>query len=106
MTYVFDPGEPPSVEIKGEQKRFAVRSIYCVGRNYAAHVKVMGFDAEREAPYFFTKTADAVVANGAPVPYPKRTDNLHRDVELVVEIGRVGRDVSPSGARELIYGYA
>ena len=106
MAYVFSLGEPPSVEIKGRAERFPVRRIYCVGRNYAAHIKEMGKEAEREPPFFVTKPPDAVVPNGGRVPYPPRTENLHHEIELVVAIGATGRDVSMSEARALIYGYA
>ena len=52
--------------------RFPVRRIFCVGRNYAAHAREMGRDPDREPPFFFLKPADAVVDNGAAVPYPPR----------------------------------
>ena len=40
---------------------FPVHRIYCVGRNYAAHAREMGFDPDREPPFFFCKPADAVL---------------------------------------------
>jgi 2-keto-4-pentenoate hydratase/2-oxohepta-3-ene-1,7-dioic acid hydratase in catechol pathway len=49
------------VPIAGGAGRFPVRHIYCVGRNYAEHAKEMGGDASKEPPFFFTKSADAVV---------------------------------------------
>ena len=52
---------------------FPVRRVFCVGRNYAAHVREMGGDPDREAPFFFTKPADALVAGGADMPYPPLT---------------------------------
>ncbi|HEX8232272.1 MAG TPA: fumarylacetoacetate hydrolase family protein [Caulobacteraceae bacterium] len=106
MAYVFDPPEQPSVAIKGRGERFPVRRIFCVGRNYAEHAREMGGDAGREPPFFFTKPADAVVENGATIPYPSRTDNLHHEVELVLALGRGGRSVGREDALQLIYGYA
>ena len=87
MTYIFSPQPVPSVAIHGETARFPVRRIFCVGRNYEAHAREMGKDPTREAPFFFTKPADAVVDDGAVVPYPPLTSNFHHEAELVVAIG-------------------
>ena len=96
----------PSVAIAGRATRFPVHRIYCVGRNYEAHVREMGANPEREPPCFFMKPADAIVANGASVPYASRTANLHHEVELVVAIGRGGRDVARAAALAHVFGYA
>ena len=105
MSYVFAAPMQPSVEVKGTGNRFPVRRIFCVGRNYAAHAREMGND-DREPPFFFTKPADAVVANNASIPYPPRTANFHHEVELVVAIGSSGVNVAKGDASALIYGYA
>jgi len=78
-------------------ERFPVRRIYCVGRNYLDHIREMGGD-EREMPFFFQKPSDAVVGHGASVPYPSMTDDFQHEVELVLAIGRGGRDIEPAGA--------
>jgi fumarylpyruvate hydrolase len=85
---------------------FPVRRIFCVGRNYAEHVREMGGNPEREAPFFFTKPADAVVTGGADMPYPTRTENLHHEMELVVAIGTGGTDIPVAGALAHVFGYA
>ncbi len=85
---------------------FPVRRIYCIGRNYAEHVAEMGYDVERSRPFFFSKPADAIVATGSEVPYPPRTENLHHEIELVVAIGKAGRDVSVEDALDHVFGYA
>ncbi|MEE4184402.1 MAG: fumarylacetoacetate hydrolase family protein [Gammaproteobacteria bacterium] len=103
---MFAPDHYPSVAIIGSGQRFGVHRIYCVGRNYAAHAREMGNNPDRDPPFFFTKPDDAVVANGAAVPYPPRTANLHHEVELVVAIGAMGRNVSPADAHTLVFGYA
>ena len=96
----------PTVAISGTAARFPVHRIYCVGRNYAAHAREMGVDPEREPPFFFSKPADAIVPNGAPVPYPPRTGNLHHEIELVVAIGAGGRDIPLADALAHVFGYA
>jgi len=92
--------------VAGTDERFPVHRIYCVGRNYAKHAREMGMDPDREPPFFFAKPADALVANGTPVPYPSRTANLHHELELVVAIGTGGRDISLANALAHVYGYA
>ena len=109
MTYVVAAPETVSLPIAGSSDRFPVRRVYCVGRNYEAHAKEMGFTG-REPPFFFMKPADAVV----PVPagsvgeidYPTLTRDLHHEIELVVAIGKGGRDIAVAEAAKHIYGYA
>ncbi len=105
MSYVVTPHTPPSVEVRGTRDRFPVRRIFCVGRNYAAHAREMGND-DREPPFFFTKPADAVVANGVAVAYPPRTSNFHHEVELVVALGSGGANIPVAKANSHVYGYA
>lgn len=110
MKTVIPAWETPTVPVAGTDARFPVRHIYCVGRNYAEHAKEMGGDATKEPPFFFTKSADAVVpvARGTVgrMTYPLGTKNLHHEIELVVAIGRAGAKVDAARALELVYGYA
>ncbi len=106
MSAIFDLGERPQVAIKDSEQTYAVRRIYCVGRNYEAHAREMGKDPDREPPFFFAKPADAVVPNHAEVPYPSRTENFHYEIELVVAIGKGGKDIPLEQAEDHIYGYA
>jgi len=85
--YAFPPHAPVCLAIAGTDKRFPVRRIYCIGRNYADHVKEMGGDASRSEPIFFTKAAETIVDSGQNIPFPPNTSNLHYEVELVVAIG-------------------
>jgi fumarylpyruvate hydrolase len=109
MDYVVTPAPVVSVPVVGHAARFPVHRIYCVGRNYAEHAKEMGFSG-REPPFFFMKPADAVVAVDAgqtgAVAYPSLTDNLHHEVELVVAIGKGGKNIPAALAHQHIYGYA
>jgi fumarylpyruvate hydrolase len=101
----FKTPETPLVPIAGGGL-FPVHRIYCVGRNYAAHAREMGFDPDREEPFFFLKPADAIVANGATIPYPRMTSNYHFEVELVVAIGKAGQDIAIEAAASHVFGYA
>ena len=109
MSYVFPPAPTPSVPVVGTEAQFPVHRIYCVGRNYEEHAKEMGFTG-REPPFFFMKPADAIVVAppGAttPLPYPSLTTNLHHEIELVVAIGKGGKNIAAADALSHIYGYA
>jgi fumarylpyruvate hydrolase len=85
---------------------FPVRRIFCVGRNYAEHMREMGDDPSRDAPFFFTKPADAVVTGGADMPYPTQTNELHYEVELVAAIGIGGDAIPVESALDHVWGYA
>ena len=109
MSFVFAPPPTVSIPVVGQQDRFPVHRIYCVGRNYEEHAKEMGFTG-REPPFFFMKPADAVVVadagQTARVPYPTLTANLHHEIELVVAIGKGGSNIQAADAHQHIYGYA
>jgi fumarylpyruvate hydrolase len=102
--FVLPPPDTPSVAIAGSERRFAVRRIFCVGRNYAAHARELGND-ERDPPFFFTKPADAVVDSGATIPYPSLTENLHHEIELVAAIGKAGSNIARDDALNHVWGY-
>jgi fumarylpyruvate hydrolase len=97
---------PPTLAIAGRAERFPVRRIYCVGQNYADHAREMGSDPERQAPFFFSKPADAVVPSGSVLPFPPATENLHHEVELVLALGGGGAGVSVAAAGALVFGCA
>ena len=102
--FLFAPPNPVTIPI-ARGGLFAVRRIYCVGRNYAEHIREMGND-ERDPPFFFAKPADAVVVAGAAMPYPPQTNDLHHEIELVVAIGKDGENISKDTALDHVYGYA
>lgn len=109
MTYTHPLPAPITVPVRGSDVLFPVHRIYCVGRNYVEHAKEMGFTG-REPPFFFLKPADALVVvpegKTGSLPYPSQTQNLHHEIELVVAIGRGGRNISASQAHQHIFGYA
>jgi fumarylpyruvate hydrolase len=85
---------------------FPVRRVFCVGRNYAAHAREMGRDPDREPPFFFTAWAETVVPDGATIAYPQKTQDFHYEAELVVAIGKSGRNIAVEDALDHVWGYA
>ncbi|HEY3538632.1 MAG TPA: fumarylacetoacetate hydrolase family protein [Trinickia sp.] len=110
MAFVFTPEAPVAVSVAGSDAQFAVRRVYCVGRNYAAHAREMGFDPDREPPFFFCKPTDAVVpvayGETLELTYPSQTQNYHYEAELVAVIGKSGADIEVEQALDHVWGYA
>jgi len=100
------PAPPiPSLPVAGSKLRYPVRRIYCVGRNYLAHVKEMGND-EKLPPLFFAKAPDMIVESGSTVPYPIFTQNYQHEIELVVAMKSGGSNIPAEKALDHVYGYA
>ena len=105
LDYVIAPPPQAALPVDGGGL-FPVRRIFCVGRNYAAHTREMGGDPDREVPFFFTKPADAVLTGGGDMPYPPGTSDLHHEMEMVVALGRGGKDIPETSALDCVWGYA
>ncbi|TAL82544.1 MAG: FAA hydrolase family protein [Rhodanobacter sp.] len=105
MSFVFSPSPVSSLPIIGSELRFPIRRVFCIGRNYAEHAREMGSSVDKSAPMFFCKPADAVIGDGADVPYPQATSDLHHEVEMVLALGRGGRDLAAEQAEAMIWGY-
>jgi fumarylpyruvate hydrolase len=104
--FVFPPPAPAAAVIRGRSERFPIRRIFCVGRNYEAHAREMGVAADREAPFYFTKTPEHYVASGGAIAYPPGTTSYHYEMELVVALGTPGFRIAEAQALEHVYGYA
>lgn len=94
------------VPVRGETAGYPVHRVFGVGRNYAEHAAEMGYEVDREAPFYFTKPASAIVARGSAIPYPPGTSNFHYEMELVVAIGAPAFRISAEEAADAIFGYA
>jgi fumarylpyruvate hydrolase len=109
MQFAFPPHPQATVPVANSDRLFPVHRIYCVGRNYVEHAKEMG-GTGREAPFFFMKPADAVlpVAPGTvgEMRYPSMTNDLHHEIELVVAIGKAGKNIAARDAYQHVWGYA
>ena len=104
MTYAIPLWTAPALPIAGSSDLFPVRRVFCVGRNYVEHQKEMGSDG-RETPFFFIKSAHALVPGGGSVHYPPKTANYHYETEMVVAIGKGGRRIDAKKANEHVFGY-
>ncbi|TYR33208.1 fumarylacetoacetate hydrolase family protein [Mesorhizobium microcysteis] len=103
--YVIEAPKQASIAVTGSDQRFPVRRIYCVGRNYVAHVREMGGDEQRDPPIFFQKPSDAVIDSGSTIPYATITENFHHEMEMVIGLKSGGYNISEEDALRHIWGY-
>jgi len=103
---LLDVPAAPQVPVLGQEGGFPVRRIFCVGRNYAAHAAEMGNEVDREAPFYFTKSAHTICHSGASIAYPPGTQDCHYEMEFVVALGAPAFRVSRDEAIQAVYGYA
>ncbi len=107
MSYLFAPPPPPTLPILDSDQVFPIRRVFCVGRNYADHAAEMGNEVDREAPFYFLKSAYHVLfANGSDVPVPPRTTNYHHEIELVAALDKGGSGIAVGDALDHVLGYA
>lgn len=106
MRYIIPAPAQPYLRIQGQSDQFPVGRIFCVGQNYADHVREMGGNPDRGHPIFFDKPASCLVPPGSTIPYPLATQNLHHEVELAVALKAGGCNIAAQSAADLILGYA
>jgi 2-keto-4-pentenoate hydratase/2-oxohepta-3-ene-1,7-dioic acid hydratase in catechol pathway len=78
--------------------------IVCVGRNYMAHAKEMGWEMPKE-PLIFLKPSTSVVGPGDEIRCPVQSKEVHHEAELGVVVGRTMTRVSPSEAKVGVLGW-
>jgi fumarylpyruvate hydrolase len=103
--FAFDAGPRKALPVKDSPTLYPVRRIYCIGRNYVAHVREMGGDEKQDFPIVFQKPTDSIEQDGAILNYPVMTDDYHYELELVVAMQSGGYNIPVSSARDHIYGY-
>ena len=104
--FVFPPPAPVAAPVRGRVERLAIRRIFCVGRNYEAHAREMGVAADREAPFYFTKSSEHCVPSGGTIAYPPGTTSYHYEMEFVAAIGKPGFCIAEDRALDHVFGYA
>lgn len=103
--YVITAPARPALPVRGTEKLFPVRRVYCIGRNYAAHTIEMGGDPDRDPPFFFQKNPDNLDATGE-FPYPVKSSDVHHELEMVVALHSGGVNIPVDRALDHVYGYA
>ena len=105
MNYAFPPAPVVTLDAMSSNP-FPVRRIFCVGQNYADHVREMGAAPDAE-PFFFMKPASAILQNNSVLPYPPGTTDLQPEVELVVALHKGGKNIPMDKVDyDYVFGYA
>jgi fumarylpyruvate hydrolase len=105
-SYVVPAPAIPALPVRGSDKLFPIRRVYCIGRNYAEHAIEMGHDPTREAPFFFQKNPNNVLPEGRDFPYPAKSKDVHHEIELVIALKSGGTSIPLARALDHVYGYA
>ena len=81
-----------------------INSIFCIGRNYAGHAKEMGHDTPKK-PMVFLKSRNAICFDGSVITLPEQSHDVHHEVELVIAIGKAGKNIPKEKALEYVAGF-
>lgn len=107
MTSAIPLWNPPCIPVANSKITFPVRRIYTIGRNYADHAAETGLGGTSgSVPGISLKPADSLLLDGEILPYPPATNRLDPEVEMVVVIGKDGKDIPVADALDHVFGYA
>ncbi len=93
-----------TLKFKDSNKKFIIEKIVCIGRNYIEHIQELG-NKQHEKPVIFLKTTSSVIYSGDTIVYPKHSDDMHYETELVLLIGSQVKDADDNEAQNAIAGY-
>ena len=102
--FVFPVPVPTTLAVAGSTSVFPVGRVYCIGRNYKWSDNE---STSQDMPAWFMKPANAIVSAQGILPYPAATRDFCHEIELVVAIGKGGREIDPAQVEQHhIWGYA
>lgn len=81
-----------------------IDNIYCIGRNYVEHARELNNEPPSQ-PLVFLKPTSSIIYDGDQIQLPSLSNNVHHEVELVVAVGKGGRNIPKENALEHIAGY-
>ncbi|QJW89693.1 fumarylacetoacetate hydrolase family protein [Spirosoma taeanense] len=73
--------------------------IICVGRNYVEHIKELN-NEQPDDPVIFMKPETAIPLKNEPFFYPEFSSDVHHEVEILVRINRVGKNIDEKFAHK------
>lgn len=88
-----------------EGREVALSNIFCIGRNYAEHVKELK-NAKPTEPVVFLKPTSALIQSGENITLPEYSHDVHHECELIIYIDKDVNSVSPQRALDYVGGYA
>lgn len=88
-----------------ELPNLEIDNIYCIGRNYVEHARELNNEPPVQ-PLVFLKPTSSVIYDGDQIQLPSQSNNVHHEVELVVAVGKGGKNIPKESAMEHVAGYA
>lgn len=79
-----------------------VQNIFCIGRNYAAHIAELG-NKPADDPVVFLKPTSALNTSAA-IHLPSHSSDVHYETELVLLMGQGGKNIREEDALRHIAG--
>lgn len=83
---------------------FTYGSVYCIGRNYADHIKEMN-SVQTSNPVVFLKPRSSIIHSGSSVLIPPQSEDVHHEAELVLLIGRTTKKCAPEAALASVHAF-
>lgn len=93
-----------NIIIPGLEKRLTVNDIYCIGRNYVEHARELNNPVPK-SPVVFLKPVSSVIYSGFSIVLPPDSNNVQYETEVVVAIGKEGKNIRVENAFEFVDGY-
>lgn len=85
-------------------QRISIHSIFGIGRNYHAHAAEMNSEVLKN-PVVFLKPNSALIPASQPIMLPEQSGEVHHEVELVLLVGKEGKNIPETSAETFIAGY-
>ncbi len=95
----------PQINLLPDNVHVDVGTIYCIGRNYIKHIQELENEVNAE-PVLFLKPAASLITQHREIELPAFSSDVHHETELVLLVGREGRNVSEDHALHHIAGIA
>ena len=92
-----------AINLLPDNLRVDVGTVYCIGRNYIKHIQELENEVNAE-PVLFLKPAASVVTQQRQIELPAFSQDVHHETEVVLLIGREGRNISEADALHHITG--
>jgi 2-keto-4-pentenoate hydratase/2-oxohepta-3-ene-1,7-dioic acid hydratase in catechol pathway len=93
-----------NIKIPGLRNTHSINTLFCIGRNYSEHAKELN-NPVPEFPVVFTKPINTLTFDGGEILIPSSlTDDVHHEVEMVVAIGKYGKDIPENEAMSYVCG--
>jgi 2-keto-4-pentenoate hydratase/2-oxohepta-3-ene-1,7-dioic acid hydratase in catechol pathway len=93
-----------TLRYRDSSKELRAGKILCIGRNFAEHAREMKAEVT-ETPVVFLKPSSSLIHSGDDVVPPPFSNELHHEVEMVVVIGKKGKNIPRESARAYVEGY-